>query len=314
MILDQVKSALPLSDITVIDCHGHLGGWPLMSMPKNDVPAIVATMDRLGIDRLCLSHFLGIFCDFRRGNDITGEVVRQYPDRLIGYTTINPHYPDEIVAELDRCRELYGMRLVKIHPFCHEYPADGPGYRELWQYADEKEMVVLTHTWESDKTCGPGMFGPIAHEHPHVKIILAHAGATQRGCEQTVNVLKQHDNLYLDVATSHLHVGMIERFVREVGAERVLFGSDMPVLEPAAQLGRIAFAKISEEDKEKILGLNMERLLGEEEKEPTDMRRLDEVTQLPSSHLLARSVGASPVPAAASTPSTKSGISGGEDL
>jgi predicted TIM-barrel fold metal-dependent hydrolase len=56
---------------------------------------------------------------------------------------------------------------------------------------------------------------------------------------------------------------MIERFVREVGADRVLFGSDTPLLEPAAQLGRIAYAKIPEADKVKILGLNTKRLLEE---------------------------------------------------
>ena len=68
-------------------------------------------------------------------------------------------------------------------------------------------------------------------------------------------------NLYLDVASSQPHVGMIERFVKEVGAERVLFGSDMPVLEPAAQLGRVAYAEISEDNKEKILGRNVQQLL-----------------------------------------------------
>jgi predicted TIM-barrel fold metal-dependent hydrolase len=55
---------------------------------------------------------------------------------------------------------------------------------------------------------------------------------------------------------------MIERFVRELGAERVLFGSDIPLPEPAAALGRIAYARISEEAKRKILGLNIKQFLG----------------------------------------------------
>ncbi len=261
MILDQVKSGLPIEGVSVIDCHGHLGGWPLVSLPKNDVREMIETMDSLGIDRLCLSHFLGVFCDFRRGNDLLAEAIEQYPGRLIGQIVVNPRYPDQIVPELDRCERQYGMRMAKIHPFCHEYPADGPGYREFWQYANDKELVVLTHTWGSDKTCGPEMFGPIAREHPRAKIILAHAGVTRRGCEETIGVARRHDNLYLDVASSQPHVGMIERFVNEVGAERVLFGSDVPVLEPAAQLGRVAYAEISEANKEKILGLNMQRLL-----------------------------------------------------
>jgi len=262
-LLDRVKSALPMGDVPVIDCHGHLGSWQLVHMAKNSIEEMIETMDRLGIDMLCLSPFLGCFCDFRRGNDALRETISKYPDRLIGQITVNPNYPHEVLPELRRCESRYGVRMLKIHPFCHEYPVGGDGYRAFWEYADEKELVVLTHTWESDKNCGPQLFGKIAREHPKAKIILAHAGGTQEGCRQTIEVIKEHENLYLDTATSQLHVGMIERFVAEVGADRVLFGSDIPLLDPAAQLGRIAFAKIPEEDKQKILGLNIKRLLGE---------------------------------------------------
>lgn len=261
MILDQVKSGLPLGDVAVIDCHGHLGRWQLIHMAKHRVEEMIETMDRLGIDKLCLSPFLGCFCDFRRGNDLLGEVVKRRPGRLLGQITVNPNYPDEVLPELKRCESEYGVRMLKIHPFCHEYPADGQGYRDLWKYAHENDLVVLTHTWESDANCAPTMFGKIAAEHPGAKIILAHAGVTQEGCRQTIEVVAKHENLFLDTASSQPHVGMIERFVRELGADRVLFGSDMPLLEPAAQFGKIAYARISEEEKEKILGLNLRRLL-----------------------------------------------------
>ena len=56
---------------------------------------------------------------------------------------------------------------------------------------------------------------------------------------------------------------MLERFVKEVGADKVLFGSDIPFLEPAAEIAKIVYARISESDKKKILGLNMKRLLEE---------------------------------------------------
>lgn len=262
MILDQVKSARPLADVLVIDCHGHLGAWPLVHMPRPSVEDVIHTMDRLGIDKLCLSSFMACFCDFRRGNALLMDTVAKHPDRLLGQIVVNPNYPDEVLTELQRCEGRAPVRMLKIHPFCHDYPVDGPGYRDLWKYADEKEMVVLSHTWESDKNCGPELFAKIARDHPHARIILAHAGGTQKGCRQTVKVLKEHDNLYLDTATSHLHVGMIERFVRQLGPQRVLYGSDVPLLDPAAQLGRIAYAKIKDQDKERILGLNLKQLLG----------------------------------------------------
>ena len=261
MILDRVKSGLPIDDLLVIDCHGHLGSWQLVHMPRNSLEAMIQTMDRMGIDRLCLSSFMGCFSDSRQGNDLLIEAIRPHPDRFVGQVTVNPNYPQEVLRELRRCADESLIGMIKIHPFCHEYPADGPGYREMWKYAHENRMVVLTHTWESDPNCGPGMFGRIAARHPSAKIILAHAGVTQKGCQETIDVVKDHENFYLDTATSQVHIGMVERFVEEVGAGRVLFGSDIPLLDPASQLGRIAYAKISEEDKEMILGQNIQRLL-----------------------------------------------------
>ncbi len=266
MILDRLKSGLPLDHHPVIDCHGHLGAWQLVHMPKISLDDMLQTMDRLGIDKLCLSSFLGCFSDSRRGNDYLLDTIRPYRDRFIGQVTVNPNYPQEVLQELRRSENEPVIGMIKIHPFCHEYPANGSGYRELWKYADDNHMVVLTHTWESDPNCGPAIFGPIAEKHPGAKIILAHAAVTQKGCQETIDVVKDHENLYLDIATSQVHIEMIERFVDELGADRVLYGSDIPLLDPAAPLGRIAYAQITEEEKQMILGQNILRLLEPEDR------------------------------------------------
>jgi len=112
MILDQLKSALPLEDVAVIDCHGHLGKWPLTHMARPSLDETIETMDRLGIDQLCLSPFLGCFCDFRRGNDLLGEAVRRHPDRLLGQFTVNPNYPDDVLPEFRRCEKAHGLRML----------------------------------------------------------------------------------------------------------------------------------------------------------------------------------------------------------
>ena len=55
---------------------------------------------------------------------------------------------------------------------------------------------------------------------------------------------------------------MIEELVDGVGVDRVLFGSDMPLMGPRTQIGKIITARISDEAKQKILGGNAGRLLG----------------------------------------------------
>jgi hypothetical protein len=260
-ILDEVRQASSLKDTLIIDCHGHLGRWNNVYLPKSDLSEIIKMMNRFGIDKLCISSFLGCSCDFRTGNDQVGAAVRKYPDRLIGYTTVNPNFPEEVAVELKRCKKEYGFVMVKIHPFCHEYPADGKAYKPVWEFANQRRSIVLSHTWEADKYCAPTMFGKIAARYPKAKIILGHSGVTYNGCEEAIAVAKRYKNIYLDIASSQPHFGILERFVDEVGAHRVLFGTDTPFLEPACQIGKVAFAKISENQKRQILGLNMKNLL-----------------------------------------------------
>jgi predicted TIM-barrel fold metal-dependent hydrolase len=79
---------------------------------------------------------------------------------------------------------------------------------------------------------------------------------------RAVAVAKMHPNLLLDTASSQIDNGMIEYAVAEIGAEKILFGSDMPLLDPHTQLAKVRGAEISREDQAKILGGNLVRLLG----------------------------------------------------
>ena len=58
------------------------------------------------------------------------------------------------------------------------------------------------------------------------------------------------------------HSGVIEQLVAEAGAERILFGSDAPIMDPRSQLGKIITADIDEDAKRMILGMNAQRILG----------------------------------------------------
>jgi predicted TIM-barrel fold metal-dependent hydrolase len=95
------------------------------------------------------------------------------------------------------------------------------------------------------------------------KIILGHSGVTWRGYEQSFEVGASASNTFLDITGSQSHRTIIERAVARLGARRVLFGSDMPYLEAAMVLGRILAARISDEDREKILRANFACLLEE---------------------------------------------------
>lgn len=250
-------------DFTVIDCHGHMGPWFNFHIFENGPEGMIRTMDRCGIQTVCVSHHLGIGPDFRRGNAEVLSACERYPGRFIPYICHNPRYPpQEAICDLKRVRGL-GIRYgLKIHPSVHRYRADGERYRVLWEHAEEHSLPILSHTWEGDEFCSPDMFDGLAERYPHAKVILGHAGGSWEGQLAAAEIAARRRNIYLDPTGSRLHRGMLEIMVKRIGASRILFGSDIPFLDPRYQLGRVLFARISSSQKRKILGLNSARLFG----------------------------------------------------
>ena len=101
---------------------------------------------------------------------------------------------------------------------------------------------------------------------PTLLILLLCWAAT--GCDRSdayclaVEVAARHPNLYVDTASSMIDNGMIEYAVDHLGPEKILFGTDMPALDPWVQRAKVEGAEITEEAKRLIMGGNVERLLG----------------------------------------------------
>jgi hypothetical protein len=107
------------------------------------------------------------------------------------------------------------------------------------------------------------MFPPIAKAHPRASILLGHSGVTWRGYEQAQEAAAAAPNLYLELSGSQRNRTMLERCVDRLGAERIVYGSDMPALDPAGTLADVFTANVTDNDKEMILRYNFLRLLGE---------------------------------------------------
>jgi hypothetical protein len=80
-----------------------------------------------------------------------------------------------------------------------------------------------------------------------------------------IEVAQRHKNVWLDTTSSTYDSGMMEMAVRRLGAGRILFGTDMPLLDPFAGVQKIRSAFLTEEEKTLILGGNLERLLAQQQ-------------------------------------------------
>jgi len=247
----------------IIDFHTH----PQWDEPFEQMAHILEVGARVGVDRLVvLGGNLGFGFQPNAGqvtqiNDLTIRLVKRWPDRLVGFCRLNAGLDDAFLGrEVDRCvrdEVLRGLKLV-VWP-----NARSPKLDFVMGKAEELGVPVLHHCWyktikkyegESD----PSDIAHLAARFPNVTIIAAHL--TAAGLRGVQDILPC-PNLYIDTSGSQCFSGVVEYGVSVLGADRILFGSDIPGRDFAVQLGRIYGADISDEDRDKILRRNAERLL-----------------------------------------------------
>jgi hypothetical protein len=241
-LTDAVLGRTPIDGLDVIDAHAHLGPYSRFFIPDPSAEAMVRVMDRCGVRRAVLSSCLAIELDATAGNAATAAAVEAHPDRLAGYLTLNPHQDPE--AEVARWADHPGFLGVKLHPSLHEYPVTGPA----------TGRPVLTHTWTGSSYDDPAMVAAVAERHPEVTILLGHAGAVPSGFDTVIELLYRHPNLYLEICGSYFTGRALERFVGELGAHRIVYGSDFPFIDLRYSIGRVLFANLPLAERATVLG------------------------------------------------------------
>ena len=194
-------------------------------------------------------------------NDATIADVKARPDLYLGLCHINPENPADFnVAEIERCITA-GLKGVKMEAtvICTDRRLD-----PIMETARRLKVFILHHAWhqavrttEGEST--PADIANLASRFPDVPIQMAHlGGARVRG----VLDIRPYPNILVDTSGSQPMGELIEYAVGMIGAERIVYGSDVPGRDFSAQLGRVWGARISEADRRKILYQNAERLLG----------------------------------------------------
>ena len=255
----------------IIDVHAHVGNWDAYSV-TDDQQKYIKTMDDAGIDKCFVSCIF--YGDSKTNIDVVHKFVSQNPKRFGGFAHISSNYIDEAIPELERSFKTLGMKAVKIYPPYSRYPVTHPSWMPIFEWCNENHIPVKSHTqyggtgymvnddlaW-SDLAGRPILFIELAQKFPNIKWILAHAGNMQEGREECVQAAIECPNIYLEICTSYGDQGTIEYLVDSAGDDRILYGSDIPLMDPRFHIGRIITANISLESKKKILGLNAIKLL-----------------------------------------------------
>ncbi|MGD0092480.1 MAG: amidohydrolase family protein [Planctomycetota bacterium] len=233
------------------DCHGHIGGRAChYHLPDAGLRSTVAEMDRQGVEKVCVFSFAGVFSDEVHGNNLVAAAVRRYPDRFLGFTLLNPHRgADAMRRELERGARL-GLRGVKLIASYQGYPVEGPLIGLACRWAHERKQIILNHDWGSAEH-----IERLTAQYPGACFITGHTA------KPLFASVRKRENLF--VCSCPLWEGPrdCEEVVAEIGAEKLLFGSDLQDLPIAWGLGPILFARLPVADKQLILGGNLRRIL-----------------------------------------------------
>ncbi len=248
-----------IDGVRVIDFHGHVGANDIMGM-VDDPDLMLHAMDAGGIDVSCLFNIY--YPDGTTGNDMTARFVARRPDRFVGFAYVCPLMPaDSMVAELERAIDTLGLVAIKLYPPFVPWSLEHPVWDPIYEFANERELALIHHTgteWQAY----PKFLADVAPRFPKVKFVSGHSGNTPEARAQAIAAAQANENVYLETCSTFRTPGVIEQLVEEGGADRVLFGSDTPLMDPRPQLGKIITAQISDEAKRLALGGNAARILG----------------------------------------------------
>jgi hypothetical protein len=246
------------------DVHCHFSGVQ-GNTPEQRADNLIAYADRMGVDRMCIFMGLHWSCEptseqLKQENNEVLRAVAHRPDRFFGFVYLSPAHIQASLDELNRCvgdGPMVGIKLW-VARRCSAAELD-----PLVARAVELKAPILQHTWIKISGNLPGESTPqdladLAARHPDAAFICGHSGGDW---EQGLRVVRGQGNVTVEIGGGDPAAGFTEMAVRELGADRVLFGSDVGGRSFASQLGKVRGAEISEASKELILGKNLRRLL-----------------------------------------------------
>lgn len=249
-ILNLVRSGQGLHGEHVVDAHCHFGALSSNYVPHSTSDEIAANMRRVGIAHACVCSVpAGEIGDPFLHNRLVAEHCARHPGLLSGYVTVNTNYRGSILEQV-RAGEAMGLTLgVKLHVYRQNYLVDDALLQPLFEYENARRGIVLNHNFGT-----PARMEWLLRAYPDIAFIEGHHNLSY------APLAAKYDNLYV-CTCAELREGFIERMVGITGSEKIVMGSDFMALDTTFGFGVVAYARLSDEQKRNVLGLNMQRLI-----------------------------------------------------
>jgi predicted TIM-barrel fold metal-dependent hydrolase len=252
----------------VIDVNVYVSRWPFRRLPDDDTPALVSRLRRHGVTRAWTGSFDAVL-----NRDVTGvnaRLVAECRDRgdglLVPFGAINPMLPGW-KDDLRRCVEEHGMPGIRLHPNYHGYKLDAPEFGALLDVAGEHDLIVqIVARMEDERTQHPLVRVPATDAAPLGEMLASRSklrvvvSSAVRSPKDSIPASLASINVSFDIAALE-GVGSLERLLKNVSHERLLFGSQYPLFYFESALLKLAESEPGHTVKEAITRRNAEILL-----------------------------------------------------
>ncbi len=242
----------------IIDIHAHLWDGSF----ESDKRQIRTVCERYKVSQVVVSSLGGYFPgreEIARLNAATAAFMREEPSLIRGWCYVNPRNPDALDV-LRHGIEDAGMSGIKlwVATFC-----DDPLVFPLVEQCIRYRVPVLIHTFYKQVGQLPfeslgGNVAALARRYPEAKLLMAHMGAD---CLRELKPIRPYSNIRVDTSGSIVHRDDIDYAKEMLGADRIVFGTDMPMISFLLNYGQIEEADLTPDEKDAIFCRNAQRLL-----------------------------------------------------
>ena len=257
----------------VIDAHAHvfpdkiaakatenIGDFYHLSMDLDgSVSTLLKLKERYEVSKFLIQSVATTPLQVESINDFIARTVRENPETFIGFGTLHPDMENP-EREIERIEAL-GLKGVKLHPDFQTFEADSPKAMRLYELLQGR-LPVLIHAGDRRYNySNPKRISNILKAYPDLNLIAAHFGGWSQWDEAEKYLSGKR--VWVDTSSSlyELSAERARELIDCFGEDYVLFGTDYPMWRIDEELERLSHLKLSEEQLEKILHLNVERLL-----------------------------------------------------
>lgn len=238
----------------IFDAHTHYHNYEQLGEGVRLSPAeFVAALDHHGIAQAAVSNPFCLETDFIAGNRLVFDLMEQHAGRVKGVVALHPLFLEESSALLEEGLRR-GVRGIKLHTDLSHLPYDGPEHLRLVEAVSRSGLPITLHTSPASL---PNALR-LAQAFPETTFLFGHVGGL--GFRQMLAGMAPLENTYADLCGNVFLYGFVEEITGALGDERVLFSSDFPYATPAVMLGMVERASLPEISKERLLGLNAQRI------------------------------------------------------